>query len=255
MCHRECWELRIINFYRQFTGKQCRIGGQAQLKNIKLIACNIDGVLLEDTFSPIFRNLVLKYGCEYTREFERSVFSRPLLEAGDYMMKTFHVSDGPYLYKTYFEERKKYLENHYCGMIEGVPEFLQFAATLNLRLVCYGGLAKEHIQDEFKEFLPYFEKYICTINFRPGIKEITKEYGLEYNQVLFIDDVNTVAEAAKANKASFIGIPSNFPWGFQRQDMISTGVKYILDSVKDINRGLLEKIDAEAAAGTLWLDE
>ena len=71
-------------------------------------------------------------------------------------------------------------------------------ANLDVRLVYYGGLPEEKITDEFKQYKHYFEKYICTNDFRPGIKEIIKDfYGLEFNQVLFIDDVNTVAEVAK----------------------------------------------------------
>jgi len=87
------------------------------------------------------------------------------------------------------------------------------------------------------------------------LREITKDfYDLEYNQVLFIDDVNTVAEAAKSLNVPFIGIPAAFSWGFQREDMISTGVKYMLNSIRDIDKELLVQIDREAAAGTIWGD-
>ncbi|WP_024834399.1 HAD family hydrolase [Ruminiclostridium josui] len=223
------------------------------MKNIRLIACDIDGVLLEDTFSPVLRNLALKFGHEYTRELERNVFSRKRADAGKYMMEVFNIDDGKYLYDSFFGERERYLKEHDSGLIEGVPEFLEFLSSLDVQLVCYGGLSEDLILDDFKKYLNYFDRYVCTNDFRPGIKEITKDiYGLDYNQVLFIDDVNTFAEAAKADNVPFIGIPSKFPWGFQRQDMIRTGLKYILNSVKEIDLDLLQRIDEEISDGTLW---
>jgi len=221
------------------------------MKTIRLIACDIDGVLVEDTFSPVLRNIVLYLGGEYTKELERNVFSRPRKEAKEYLNKTFNRNDTDS--NTFFKIREEYIKTHGCNVIEGVPEFLELISSLDVHLAIYGGLSEEHIADEFRKYMHYFDQYICTNDFRPGIKEITKDiYGLEFNQVLFIDDVNTVAEVAKINSVPFIGTPANFPWGFQRQDMISTGVKYILNSVNDIDMELLEKIDYEAASGTIW---
>ena len=132
-------------------------------------------------------------------------------------------------------------------------ELLELLATLDVRLVYYGGLPEDKITDDFKKYEHYFEQYICTNDFRPGIKEITKDfYRLEFHQVLFIDDVNTVAENARINNVPFIGIPSNFSWGFQRQDMITTKVKYLLNSAKEIDIELLGRIDYEASVGTIW---
>ncbi|NLW46562.1 MAG: HAD family hydrolase [Firmicutes bacterium] len=224
------------------------------MNTIKLIAINIDGVLLEDTFSPIIYNFVTKYGIKYTQEIEKNIFSRPQKEAAEFAIKIFgETIDIDHLIKSYFFEREKYLKIHGCRVNEGVPEFIKLVSTLNVNLVYYGGLQEEKIVDDFKEYKDYFERYICTNDFRPGIKEITKDiYGFEYNQVLFIDDVNTVAEVAKANNVPFIGIPSKFPWGFQRQDMIKTKVRYLLSSIKEINIDLLEKIDYEALNGVIW---
>jgi len=218
------------------------------------MACDIDGVLLTDTFSPVLHSLALEAGREYTREIERNIFSRPQKEGAQYWKKinNLDISETE-LNKGYFEAREKYLKTHGCGLIEGVPEFLELISSLDVRLISYGGLSEEHLADDYKKIKHYFERYVCTNDFRPGIKEITKDmYGLEYNQVLFIDDVNTVAEVAKINNVPFIGVPSNYPFGFQRQDMLATGVKYILNSVKDIDMELLEKIDHEASVGTIW---
>lgn len=227
------------------------------MDTIKLIAVNIDGVLLEDTFSPVIYDFVTKYGLEYTQEIEKNIFSRPQKEAAKYAVSIFGDNlDIDTLIKNYFEEREKFISTNGCHVNEGVPEFLELVSTLNINLVYYGGLMEDKIGKEFQKYKKYFDRYICTNDFRPGIKEITKDiYGLDYNQVLFIDDVNTVAEYAKANNVPFIGIPSHFPWGFQRQDMIKTKVKYLLNSLKEINIDLLERIDYEASAGSIWKDD
>ncbi|KAF6625255.1 hypothetical protein MF628_005275 [Paenibacillus polymyxa] len=46
------------------------------MNTIRLIACDVDGILLTDTFSPVLKSLVKKAGMPYTREIERNVFSR-----------------------------------------------------------------------------------------------------------------------------------------------------------------------------------
>ncbi len=223
------------------------------MQTIKLIAVNIDGVLLEDTFSPIIRNFILKFDLEYTRELERNILSRPRNEAAPYLAKLLSM-DSETLLKSYFEERDRYLKVNGCKVSEGIPQLLKLLKIIDIRLIYYGGLPEDKINvDEFNKYKHYFERYICTNDFRPGIKEITQDiYKLEFNQTLFVDDVNTVAEVAKQYKVPFIGIPSNFPWGFQRQDMIATKVKYLLNSVKEINNELLERIDYEALVGTVW---
>ena len=63
------------------------IKGVNQMKTIKLIAIDIDGILLEDTFSPIIRKFVSKFGVKYSRELERKIFSRPQKEAAEYLAK------------------------------------------------------------------------------------------------------------------------------------------------------------------------
>jgi phosphoglycolate phosphatase-like HAD superfamily hydrolase len=222
------------------------------MKTIKLIAIDMDGVLLEDTFSPIIRNFVSKYSLEYTRELEGNIFSRSQKEAAEYLAKILSI-DSNTLLKGYFEERDQYLKTHGCNVNEGVPELLELLTTLDVRLIYYGGLSEAKISDDFQKYRHYFDRYICTNDFRPGIKEITKDiYRLEFNQVLFIDDVNIVAEVAKINNVPFIGIPSNFSWGFQRQDMIATKVKYLLNSVKEIDIELLDRIDYDTLIGAIW---
>jgi hypothetical protein len=96
-------------------------------------------------------------------------------------------------------------------------------------------------------------RYVCTNDFRPGIEEICTEfYNYDYRRVLFLDDVNLVGEEAKAKGAAFIGVPSSYEFGFQRQDMVKTGVKYIVSSIREVTEQMIRKINDDAEKGSLW---
>lgn len=235
------------------------------MKKIKLIAVDTDGVLLEDTFSPILHDLVVENGGTYTAEMERNLFSRPHLEGAKYIREQLKADlTLEDILKTYFERRKEYIKTHNTGFREGAIEFIKSLSNLDVMLVTYGGLQLASVKDDayaflprvvsvFEDYLHYFDQYVCTSNFRPGLKEIIRDmYKVEYDEALFIDDVNTVAEVAKANNVPFIGIGSEDPWSWQKSDMMKTGVKYLYDSVSRVTREVLERVDDEAYNHTVW---
>lgn len=218
------------------------------MKTIKLIACDIDGVLLEDTFSPILRLLANKYKVPYTAELENNTFSQKRDEAAAYLKNYLRLPEktsNQEMLNEYFEERNKFLQEKNNSIISGVPEFLEILKTLGIELVCYGGLEKQMIDLQFQPYLKYFNRYICTNSFRPGLKEIIQGHGLKFSEVLVIDDVNRVAEEAKKYKIPFIGVSSQDSWGFQEEQMKNTGVKYLVHSVKEITKDYFEKIDID----------
>lgn len=218
------------------------------MNNIKLIACDIDGVLLKDTFSPVLRILANKYGVEYTSELENNTFSKNREEAADYLLNYLMLPEETSIkdfLSEYFEERKYFVNRDGNPIIPGVLDFLELMKSLEVKLVCYGGLEEDLIDLRFKPYLKYFDKYICTNSFRPGLKEITELYGLRFSEVLFIDDVSQVAEEAKRYFIPFIGIPANHSWGFQKKEMKKIGVKYLVSSVKEITKEYLEKVDSD----------
>ncbi|MEH7454670.1 HAD family hydrolase [Gottfriedia acidiceleris] len=221
------------------------------MEAIKLIACDIDGVLLEDTFSPVLRILAEKYGVDYTAELENNTFSQRRDDAAAYLKSYLGFPEETTtkeIIDEYFKERKKFMQEDENPIISGVPEFLEMLKSLNVKLVCYGGLEEKMIDLRFRPYFKYFDQYICTNSFRPGLKEITKEiYGLDFSEVLFIDDVNRVAEEAKKYQIPFIGVPAQHTWGFQEKEMKNTGVKYLVKSVKEITKDYLEKIDLDKA--------
>ncbi|RPJ07224.1 MAG: HAD family hydrolase [Spirochaetaceae bacterium] len=215
------------------------------------IGLNIDGVLLKDTFSPVLKAVFEKLGFDYTPEIERQLFSQNQNKAAGFIQEKYKLSlSKEELIALYFKERNQYL-NSVGNMINaGVDSLLSFLKTLKVSVFSYGGLPEDYFKKEMGEFYPYFAEYICTNDFRPGLKEIIRDvYKTEARSVLFVDDVNTVAETAKCLNCPFIGIPST---PFQRADMIKTGVKHILDSVSQINLQLLNEIEKEIADERIW---
>lgn len=231
------------------------------MQTIKLIAVDLDGPLLVDTFSPIMYQLCRDYyKIAYTRELERNTFSRPRAEVVAYirdlvaatMSEEEKAMSTEQSLDSYFAYRAEYMRNNPSGMLPETPAFLDLLADTGCTMVCYGGLAERHMLESLGAHAARFEPYVCTNDFRPGIREILDKYQVEPHQALFIDDVNFVAEHARALGVPFIGIPSTAPWSWQKRDMQETGVRHMVESVAQIDRALLETIDSEAACGACW---
>ncbi|WP_107400511.1 haloacid dehalogenase-like hydrolase, partial [Streptomyces africanus] len=223
-----------------------------KLKQLKLAAVNIDGVLLNDTFSPVIHNFIVSRGGEYTADVERSIFSQPQLVGGQGMANAARVPwTAQEAIDVYFKERKEYTREHPVELLDGAIDLLRRLRGLGLKTVSYGGLDKSHFDHFLGEHADLFDEpgYVCTNDFRPGLREITTEvFGLKYDEVLFIDDVARVAEVAKALDIPFIGHPSSFEHSFQPQLMRESGARHIVDSLHSIDEELLRTLDAEAAA-------
>ncbi|MET8447921.1 HAD family hydrolase [Streptomyces sp. NPDC005209] len=222
------------------------------LRHVRLVAVNIDGVLLNDTFSPVIHRFLTRRGIAYTAEIERAVLSQSRLRAAAAM----GVEGTPEeVVKAYFLEREEYLREHPVHVMDGAGELLERLRATGVPLVCYGGLERSHFDRHLAEYAGYFDKpqYVCTDRFRPGVREIAeKVFGLRCDQVLFIDDVARVAEAARSLGAAFIGHPTSFQQSFQDQLMREAGVRHMVRSLDRIDERMLRTIDAEAAQGRLW---
>lgn len=229
-----------------------------KLKQLKLAAVNIDGVLLNDTFSPVIHNFIVSRGGEYTADVERSIFSQPQLVGGQGMANAARVPwTAQEAIDVYFKEREEYTREHPVELLDGAIDLLRRLRGLGLKTVSYGGLDKSHFDHFLGEHADLFDEpgYVCTNDFRPGLREITTEiFGLKYDEVLFIDDVARVAEVAKALDIPFIGHPSSFEHSFQPQLMRESGARHIVDSLHSIDEELLRTLDTEAAAHSVWRD-
>ncbi|MER6913213.1 HAD family phosphatase [Streptomyces sp. NPDC000594] len=227
-----------------------------ELSRLRLAAVNIDGVLLDDTFSPMLHRFVTGRGGAYTAELERRVFSQPRLVAGQILAEATGMETGPQeTVDIYLREREEFLLEHPVRTRDGAVELLERLRGLGLRTVCYGGLDHDHFHRELGPLADLFDApgYVCTNDFRPGVREISEEiFHLPPERTLFIDDVARVAEEARRLSAAFIGAPSSFEHGFQPLLMREVGVRHVVTSVVDIDEALLRAVDAEAAAGTHW---
>jgi beta-phosphoglucomutase-like phosphatase (HAD superfamily) len=223
------------------------------LRHLSLVAVNIDGVLLNDSFSPVMRRLVESRGGTYSARFERELLSQPQLVAAQRAADQLGGT-AEQLLKSYFAEREAYVREHPVRVLDGAAELLATLRSLNVRTVCYGGLERTHFDRHLGRFADYFDApgYVCTNDFRPGIHEITELFGLRADQVLFIDDVARVAEAARDIGVAFIGHPVDSEHDFQRQMMVEAGARHIVASLKEIDETLLRTVDREAAAGSVW---
>ncbi|MEU6996027.1 HAD family phosphatase [Streptomyces sp. NPDC046465] len=223
------------------------------MEHLGLVAVNIDGVLLSDSFGPVIRRLVESRGGVYGAELEQALLSQPQMVAAQAAADVLGGSARDLL-AAYFEERDRYVREHPVRILAGARELLERLRSLGVRTVCYGGLERAHFDKYLGSFTEYFAApaYVCTNDFRPGIREITEMFGLRLDQVLFIDDVARVAEAARELGVAFVGRPSDYENGFQRPLMEQAGARHVVRSLGAIDEELLRTVDAEAAAGGSW---
>ncbi|MEU3554284.1 HAD family hydrolase [Streptomyces fragilis] len=212
---------------------------------------NLDGVLLNDTFSPVIHRFVTRRGGTYTVDVERAVFSQPQLVACGVLGAAVGSDAAPEQIRAeYFAEREEYLAERPVRVLEGAVELVARLRSLGLRTVCYGGLERGHFDRHLGAHAALFDDpaYVCTNDFRPGVREIAELFGLPCDRTLFIDDVAGVGQAAQESGASFIGHPSDFEHGFQRSVMRALGVRHLVDGPDRIDEELIRLVDAEAAA-------
>ncbi|WP_316673693.1 HAD family hydrolase [uncultured Tolumonas sp.] len=214
------------------------------MNRIKLIAIDIDGVVLKDTYSPVLKKVIEKYNGIYTRELERNAFSRNRKEAATYIAKALNLKLTPtQLISEYFQERERYMATHESGIETGAIDFLTAIQKLDTDILFYGGLSESELHHDIKPCMQYVNEYVCTNDFRPGINEIANMYGVRPSSVLFIDDVAFFAENAKKENALFIGVPSHFPFSYQKEEMHHLGVEYMVDSISSISVEMIHAID------------
>lgn len=228
------------------------------LNKIRLVALDSDGVLLNDTYSPVIERFVTKHGGEYTAAVERGVWGSPQLAAGQNMALACRLPwSARETIAAFFVEREEYLRDHPVEVMPGAAELLATLREVGVRVTCYGGRNREYTFDRYLGHLAQFFDaeipYVDVNDFRPGTKEIVRDiFGYQFDEVLFVDDINRVAEVTRALGAGFVGVPASMPHNYQRAEMEQTGVRYMVDDIRQIDVTLLEKVDEELAAGTLW---
>lgn len=231
-----------------------------KLTKIRLVALDSDGVLLNDTYSPVIERFVTKHGGKYTAAVERGVWGSPQLAAGQNMALACKLPwSARDTIAAFFRDREDYLAQHPVEVMPGAAGLLATLADAGVRVTCYGGRDRGYTFDRYlghlAEFFDAEVPYVDVNDFRPGVAEIVRDiFGLRFDEVLFVDDINRVAEVAKSLGTGFLGVPASMPHNFQRAEMAATGVRYTVEDIGDIDLALLQRIDAELAAGTFWRD-
>lgn len=226
------------------------------MPSLRLAALNIDGVLLNDTFSPVIHQFVVGRGGTYSAALERSIFSQPQHIAGQLLAAAVgSTMTGEEALAAYFEERSAHLDRHPVTITPGTRDLLHRLRGAGLQTVCYGGLGKEHFDRHLGRYAHLFDGpgYVSTNDIRPGLREIAEDvFGLRPAQALFVDDVARVAEAARELGTAFVGRPSDFIHSHQRELMREAGVRHMIDGLDALDDGLLRRIDQEMGSGTFW---
>jgi len=159
----------------------------------------------------------------------------------------------------FFAEREAYLKDHPIEVLPGVRELLAALRDLGVCVTCYGGRDRQYTFDtHLGQLSEYFDPefpYIDVNDFRPGVKEIVRDiFGVRFDEAVFIDDINRMAEVARALGTGFIGVQAGVPHDFQRAEMLATGVRHLVDDIRQIDARLLARVDRELADGTLWAE-
>jgi beta-phosphoglucomutase-like phosphatase (HAD superfamily) len=229
-----------------------------ELQQVRLIAIDCDGVLIDDTYLAVIERFITERGGDYDDETERSIIGLRDVVVADLMARACGL-DQPVeaTLADIWAERELHLREHPIAVTPGASALLASLRDLGARVVCYGGRTREHTFDTYlgglADFLDSDLPYIGINEHRPGVDHIVRDViGCEFGQAVFVDDVSRVAQAARARGAGFIGFPSSPAHHRQRRFMTDLGVRHIVDSLAQITPELLTRVDAELATMTHW---
>lgn len=231
------------------------------MRHVKLLAVDLDGTLLTDTFSPVLRRICSHYGWEYTEAFERNTFSQPREKGSAYIRDNYgHLfepgeADKPLadMVQNFFRFRNEYLKEHPIRLQPGAEALLDRLSGQGLKMICYGGMEEDHMRRELGPLAKLFERYVCTNDIRPGVLHIVNEFCPDDpSRALFLDDVCSAGLEARSINTGFIGTPSTDPKCHQRRIMEAEGLPILAYDLAMIDTALLAEVDARLATGTFW---
>jgi beta-phosphoglucomutase-like phosphatase (HAD superfamily) len=229
-----------------------------ELRQVRLIAIDCDGVLINDTYLGVIERFVTGHGGDYDDETERSIIGLRDVVVADRLAKACGL-DQP-VQDTLTEiwaERERHLREQPIEVTPGAADMLASLRDLDVRIICYGGRTREHTFDKYlgdlADLLDADVPYVGINEHRPGVRHIVCDViGCQFDQAVFIDDVSRVAQAARALGVGFVGFPSSAAHQRQRRFMTDIGVRHIVDSLQQVTPELLARVDAELATSTHW---
>ncbi|NJC69919.1 HAD family hydrolase [Planosporangium thailandense] len=230
----------------------------AELRKVRLVAVDCDGVLINDTYLAVIERFISRHGGDYDEQAERRIVGLRDVVVADLIAELcgLEQSNADTL-AAIWAEREQYLREHPIRVNDGVPDLLASLRKLDVRVVCYGGRTREHTFDKYLghlvDLLDPEVPYVSVNEHRPGIEWIVREViGCAFDEAVFIDDVSRVAEAAREHGTGFIGFPGGPAHRRQRRFMAEAGVRHIVGSLDEITPQLLARIDDELATSEHW---
>ena len=224
-------------------------------KKLRAIAIDTNGVLLNDVYSGAIKQFVEQHGGSYTPELERMVFGSPHAAGGHIMATACCLPwTSQETIDAFLAVQKEYAKTMPVSINPGALEFLERMQATGLRITSYGGSPKEvSFAPVLQPYARWFDAETPYVNmgaFRPGMKQIASEaMGCALDEIIFIDDLNRVADVCRSLGCGFIGIPGAT---YQRRQMVDAGVRYVFDSLASIDRALLDEIDNRLTEQSLW---
>lgn len=228
------------------------------LRKLRLVAIDVDGVLIDDTYLAVIERFVTRRGGVYDEDAERRIVGLHDVVVGVLVADLCGLDQpGTETRAAVYAEREEYLREHPIQVADGAEEFLLSLRELGVRAVAYGGRTREHTFDRYlkplEDLLDHEVPYVSINDHRPGVDWIVREViGCEFDEAVFIDDVSRVGVAARDLGAGFIGFPSSDAHRRQRRFMAEAGVRHFASSLAEITPELLTRIDGELATSTHW---
>lgn len=226
-----------------------------KFEKLRVLAVDTNGVLLKDVYSGAIKQFVELHGGQYTSELERMVFGSPHAAGGHIMATACRLPwTSQETIDAFLAVQKEYSKVHPVEINPGAIEFLERMKSTGLRITSYGGSPKEVSFDPLLEPYEYLfdpeTPYVNMGAFRPGMREIAGgAMKCNADEIIFIDDLNRVADVCRALGCGFIGMPGG---SYQRNQMLDSGVRYIVESFESINHELISIIDRNLAKHSMW---
>jgi phosphoglycolate phosphatase-like HAD superfamily hydrolase len=230
----------------------------AALQQVRLIALDCDGVLINDTYLAVIARFVRRHGGSYDKQAEKSIIGLQDVVVAERLAQLcsldWAIKD---ILAAFWEERQMYLSEDPIRVADGVETLLASLQEFDVRVVCYGGRTREHT---FEPYLGHLARlldqdvpYVSINEYRPGVRRIVRDIvRFEYGEAIFVDDVSRVAEDAKTHGAGFIGMVGGPAHTRQQEMMAELEVRHILGSFSELTPELFVAVDGELASGTHW---
>lgn len=216
-----------------------------KLEKIRHFAIDTNGVLLSDVYSTPIRTFVERHGGHYTADLERQILGSPHMAGGHIMALACNLPwTAMETIDAFLAEQAQYAARHPVQLAPGAVALLARLKETGTRITAYGGSTKAAIFDRYlapvSEYFDADLPYIDMGHARPGMAEIHRQTATSAGELVFIDDLNRVAQVSKTLGCGFIGKPATL---YQKQQMQASGVRFICKDLDEIDQTLLQALD------------